>query len=210
VLYPVIVLLLAAGITILMLQKSYIPIEYVRNGIDDNAVISLFTLGGLIKYKYDVPIINFSEKGLTSRLIKRKGRKEKAESSEKKQFGLKEFIERYVYIVELKKHYEKTLSYLQKKLKTKEFDLDMDIGTNDPFNTAIFTGIAWSAAGILTSCLIDKRNEAKKKVRIKSNFVENNVKVDLYCIFSIKIVHIIVVIFKLLLGILKGKLFSKK
>lgn len=206
----VIFLLLAAGLAVLMLQNSYILIEYVRNGIDDNAVISLFTLGGLIKYKYDIPIIDFSGEGFTARLVKRKGKKEKAGSVEKKQFGLKEFIERYIYIVELKKHYGKTLAYLRKKLKTKRFELDMDIGTGDAFNTAIFTGLAWSAAGILTSCLIDKRNEAKKKVRIKSNFVENIVRVDLYCIFSIKIVHIIVVVFKLLAGVVRRRLFTKK
>lgn len=209
-LYPVILCLIAAGVILLLYQNAYILIEYVRKENDDNAVISLFTLGGILKLKYEVPFMDLTAGGIKTRLIKMKGRKEKAEEKEEEAFGVRQLIDRYRYLKEQGKHYSRVLKYIKSRLKLKEIKLDLLIGFEDAFLTGIVTGLAWSAAGIITSYISEKAAGAKKSVRIKSSYTANDFKVDLYCIFSIKIAHIIVVVFKLLFGWLKTLFAAKK
>jgi len=200
--------------TILLFAKIEIVLEYVKKGWDDHLVISFITFWGLLKYKYEIPLIDMESAGIKIRRIKKKGKKEKKVEEGKEKFNFSEILNR---IKSSKKFYDshkiiicKVKDYLKGRLILKEFKLDAVIGTGEAYYTGILNGIAWAVAGILTSYLSNNFKTLKKCVNIKSDFKEKKFDVDLFCIFSIKIVHIIVVGIKLLMNQLKGKSIKKR
>jgi hypothetical protein len=95
--------------------------------------------------------------------------------------------------------------YLQNKLLLLDFDLAADIGTGDAYYTGLLSGLAWTASGMLISYISNTFTTIKKKINIKTNFMENKFKVELYCILSVKLVYIIVVLIKIILHSIKKK-----
>jgi hypothetical protein len=207
-LYPVLIFLLAT-ITILLLQRANVLVEYVRSKNDDNAVISIFALGGLLKYKYEMPVFNMSSKGLKTKKLKKKGRKEKTVDSERQILGLEELRDRYRYLKDLRKSKAKIIRYVKRHLKTDQFDLYIRVGMEDAFYTALASGVLWALAGILLSYIEKGSDPSKKNIKIESNFVDKEFNVDLYCIFKTKIAHIIVVIIMIFMDNISDRIKEK-
>jgi len=189
---------------ILSLLKVKTVIEYLRNGYDDHFVVSFFTLKGLIKYKFEVPLINLENTGIKFQKVNKIGKKEKNVKKEKKQLG---FFDIYMTFIKGKEFYDehkviicKIREYLKSRLNLKQFNLNIEVGTGDSYYTGIISGILWAFCGILVSYLVNNFRTFKKVVNIKADFDQEKLNVDLYCIFSIRIVHIIIVALMLMLN----------
>lgn len=210
-LYPVFFILFALAVIIVLLNtRVKILFEYVRKQSDDNVTLSLFTFGGIIKYKYEVPVADLSFDGIRSRLMRKKGGKEAVLEEEKKILGIKELMERYEYFRILMKTYEGVTVYVKKRALLEQFELEITAGTGDAFSTGLTGGVLWSAAGMITALFENNFRVLKRKVIVNPDFLKKVFEVDLYCIFSLKLVHIIVVAFKILKRFLKAKYKKRK
>ncbi|RJR10472.1 DUF2953 domain-containing protein [Candidatus Parcubacteria bacterium] len=208
--YPVIFFaVFGAALIIFMNTRAKIVIEYLRNDKDDHIVLSAFALGGIINYKYEIPLIDLGLKGIKSRKVKKKGGKEKVESRENKMLGLNEIADRYKYLKDLYKSNKLLFKYLKKRALADKFELFFEVGTGDACSTGIISGTVWAFAGMIDSFFSNNFRIKRKKVRVNPNFVEKVFKVDLLCIFSIKVVHIIVVAFKILYKLIRDRLIRK-
>jgi hypothetical protein len=179
------------------LIKVNLVVEYNKNGYDDYFVLSFFTLRGIIKLKYEIPLLDIHKDGIKLNRIKKANKKEKVKKKEDKKFS---FIGMYESFKSMNDFYSinretvcKVKDYIKKKLIMREFKLDVVAGTGDSFYTGILGGALWAIAGILLSFLANNTKSFKRHLNIKSDFSEKKLNVDLYCIFTIKIVHIIVV-----------------
>ena len=91
------------------------------------------------------------------------------------------------------------------KPKIEMLNLDINIGVNDVCITSYLVGVIGSIISIIVSLF--SSNNKKINYRIQPIFNRNIVDVFLDCIISIKIVHIIYVIFKL---IKKGRIKNER
>jgi len=191
-------------ITMLVFSRIKIVFEYVRKGTDDDIILSIFYLKGIIKYKYEISLVDFYKNGFKLRTTSKKGKTEKKIDKEKVRLSYSE-IKKKIQDVKYKvDKFDILLNYLKSNLLVEEFSLDAYIGTGEAYYTGIVSGIAWSIAGLVTVLLEANFKVIKKHVEINSDFLKKRFELDLYCIFSLKIVHIIIMVLKY------GKLAVKK
>jgi len=193
----------------LLSLKINFAIEYTRKASDDNAVISVFILGGIIKIKYEIPFMEAEKEGLKLRRIKKKKRIDKDKKKRKGKINITEIkgkIDKTIRLYRNNKHLiKKTICYLKRKLIFKELKLNVQIGVGDAAGTAMIYAFAWTVAGIAFSYIYNNFKVEKHYINIKENFMEKMFNIDLYCIFTVKLVHIIIVALKLFLSIRKNQ-----
>jgi hypothetical protein len=100
---------------------------------------------------------------------------------------------------------KKIMNYLKCRICIEKLEFSAVIGTGNASYTAILTGIAWSVAGILVSILHSFTNVKDKRVEIKPDFTGKKFNLELYCIFKVRIVYIIVIGLMILKHLIKAK-----
>ena len=99
--------------------------------------------------------------------------------------------------------------YTKKKIKCESFCFRMNYGLGDAALTGISTGMLW---GVIYSLLgvLDRYFEfIKMDVNINPDFNDIKLQLEFDCIFKIKIVHIIIVIFIVLYTFIKSVITKK-
>lgn len=196
-LFFIITIILVLTVVIICLIKVNVVIEYNRQGVNDNFVLSFLALKGLIKYKYEIPKIDVNKKGVKFKRLKERGKKEKDTSKKKGKMGYRYLIKKIETFRNFQKKYnvllEKVYKYLRCRIKIRKIDINVVVGTDNAHHTAVLVGICWSAAGLLLSYIQNKLNLMEKTVNIKPDYMGKKFKVDLFCILSVRIGHIIVV-----------------
>lgn len=200
-LYVVVFFVLAVLAASLFLIRIKVAVEYVRSGEDDNIVISFYTMKGIFKYKYEIPLVDTGKKGVKFKLVKEKGPGEKVADESRKRLKPIELIEK---IAGFRGSYIKNKAlicdiedYLRSRLLLVEFNLNIREGTGNACHTGILCGVLWSLAGILTSYLSKSVRVMRKCVTIQPCFNSRVFTVDFLCIFHARLVHIIVVLMKI-------------
>ncbi len=192
-LYPVffigILLILFIGFAF---TKARLLLEYGFDGKSGKLVLTFILLRGLVKYRYIV----------TDREKKGEGEK-RAEMAD----VYVRFKQSYRQFYETGKSIK---DYLEKKLLVEDLRIDMTLGTGDACHTGILSGMAWAATGILVSFVSNTFETGKLHCNIKPDFSKPVFKVDFDCIFSLKVVHIIVVSVKFLFHYIKNRRKHKR
>jgi len=186
---------LLAIMVLIFFTRLNIVVEYNKDGREDNFVLSFFVYGGIIKYKYEIPKMGIRGKGL---LFKSKLEKGKTDKEEKKRFiRFSGIIDKIEEIKRLYRKNEEIISdvkkYLKCKIKIQKLNLSIFAGTGNAMYSGILSGLLWTGAGILYSFLKGIADMEDCKIEIKPDFVGKKLKIDLYCIFKVRIVHIIVI-----------------
>jgi len=210
-LYLVIFLIIILAVALLLiLTNGYVVFELKKDEKLDNLAISIFSFGQILKYKYEVPLIDFENGGIKSLLSTKRGKKEEITKEEEKFLGIGEIVRRYKYFKESNSSNLAMLKYLWNRAKLRELYLDLSIGTDDAALTGITGGAVWAVIGIIDSYLSNRFRSYKKHIDVKTNFNNKELKVDFYCIFAIRFVHIIRVGIRHLYNHIKDKYKSKR
>lgn len=177
---------LAAAVFLLPVR---ITLDYILKNKDDRLQVVLSTLHGLITYRYSL-----SEKW-----------EERKQKPPPEQTLLDAVIDKIDNLKETFGLIVKIRCYLRKNILLRQFKLDVAVGAGDAFYTGILTGMAWAAAGSLTSYIATSFKTLGKCVTVVPDFSETKFEVELHCIFTIKLVHIIVVGFRILRNRMKKR-----
>lgn len=78
-------------------------------------------------------------------------------------------------------------------------------GTGNAFNTAILYGMIWNLFGILQAVILNKFIVRNKDIKIETDFSKKIWNLNFSCIFSIKIVNIILMCKEILIYYLKNR-----
>lgn len=198
----------------LVTLRINILIEYLRNGNDDHFIISLFILNEMLKLKYEIPFIEIEKNGIKFVKFKKKNKKEKDIKKEEEKINFNKIYENYLlfksYYMKNKDLINKIKKYLKKSLVLKELDISIEFGTGNACYTGVLSGNIWAALGIITSFISTNIKVLKQRVIVKPDFANEKLKIDLYCIFVVKFVHIIVVGVIVIKEILYKKVSLKK
>lgn len=200
-LYLVVFLVLSGIGAVLFFLEIKCVIEYMRNDIDDNIVISFFTMKGIFKYKYEIPLVELGQTGVKFKLVKESGKKDKIVASKHERLKVTEIHDKYITVRDYYLANRKLICELRDYIKTRivlaEFNMKITEGTENACHTGIICGFLWSAAGLLSTLLANTFKTFKKCINIKPNYNKKEFTVDIFCIFHIKLVHIIVMVTKI-------------
>jgi hypothetical protein len=93
----------------------------------------------------------------------------------------------------------------RRSLIIKDFKLHVKEGTGDACSTALLYGLVWSAVGIIENIIFGQYKIKNKEIKVEADFNGKYIKVNLDCIFSLKIVNIISVMKVIALLYLKNR-----
>jgi len=207
--YLVIFLVMASIIAVLIFLEIKSVIEYIRNDNDDYIVISFYTMKGIFKYKYEIPLVDLGLTGIKFKLVREVGKKERVVSTRKEKLKVTEIFDKYTTVRDYYKSNQKLICDLRDYIKTRivlsQFNLEITEGTENASHTGIICGFLWAASGLLSTALTNTFKTFKKCVTIKPNYNKKEFTVDIFCIFHVKLVHIIVMVTKIYLNGLKEK-----
>ncbi|MCR4435552.1 MAG: DUF2953 domain-containing protein [Clostridiales bacterium] len=198
------ILFLTAMAVLLYMIELNIILEYAFGGANDHATVTLSAFGGALRYKRELGPEGFKKKR------KRTEKDVEKEKRDKEDEELREVIDKYRHFKIIYRSFEVISVYLRKKLRVSELRLNIVVGSEDAFYTGFLSGIAWSLAGAVVSFISNNFRTQKSNLNVRSEYMGKKLELDIYCIFIIKSVYIIVVGFKYLLSRWKEKKLSKR
>jgi hypothetical protein len=189
---------------ITVVTTTIIFVEYNRQDWDDFLTLKLKAVWGILRYEFVIPLMEFDKMGIQFRKVKDKTLASGKREDEKVDVKIMDIIKKFNYFRESYNRNSvmicKIKDYLKGRLKLDNYKLEAEIGTGDAFYTALANGLAWTAAGIISSYFLNNFKSGDKHIRIISNFDEKKFDLVFTCIFRTRFVHIIIVIFMLLAG----------
>jgi len=193
--------------------KINISIKFCRTSETYQFAITVSLLKGLLKitfpfttkdHRFCKVIVKFLRKFKIVRVEKEQKKKEDTFSFSKLKSTTEIIHEQYAMF---KQVFSKVRNYLKRRLVCNQLTFYLDFGLGDAALTGISSGIVWGTvynmvAIINSSCILKKTD-----INIHPDFNESKANIDLCCIFTFRIVHIIIIFgiflfsyFKLLLN----------
>lgn len=200
-LYLVVFFIFLAIYTVLYWVDLKATVDYIRNEQDEWIVISFYTLDGFFRYKYEIPLVETDKDKVKFKLVKGQSREMRTGTAKKEKLMpldiYRKFISARSYLADHKGLFEDIRSYLNKKDIHVEMSIKLKQGTGNAAQTGFVCGLLWAAAGILITYFSRYFKAFKKRITITPCFDKTIFEVDAYCIFHVKLVHIIVVLIKI-------------
>ncbi|SEM38324.1 Protein of unknown function [Mesobacillus persicus] len=184
-------------IILVIFTKVKIHIDFFHGNQNDNLTVTLKAWGGIIKYKKEIPMIKIDEDS-PSIVIKEKtktGPDEKTQQQGEKQFekedlantlnDTKQLID---HVVGLHTHIRKLLS----KVIVRKFEWHTGVGIGDAAATGVICGGVWAAKGSLVGLISNlMKLRVKPVLTVTPFFQQFTTKIQLKCIFQIRVGHAI-------------------
>jgi hypothetical protein len=208
-LYLVIVLL-TVFLLILSLSRIGLRLRYRRKGRDDEFAVELFLWGGLLVYRFEIPFIKIKKPGLRTkapgagRLIRRvlrpafkiraqlEGKDGRPVIEEKKKIRLPgpgRIMAVLIKQIGLYRRYKPALYYLLGRTSLRRLDWHTEIGTGEPAQTGVLTGVLWGIKGSLLSyfyALLAPGGE-QPRLTIRPSFERACFNVSIDCILEFRL-----------------------
>jgi hypothetical protein len=197
---------------LILLSKLRIILVYIRKGKDDKVSIKLTFLGGLFALKFDISTANVIQQGLRNILLN------KREKKPEKKVGIKELYDLYKQIKRGIEEYSNIISKIRNymldnnRIMIEKISLDITIGLKDASITGIVSGIIQALTGLLDSFISNNFIVLDKNYSVRSDYMgeARNLKINLLCIISTRIVHIIMVGFILVITEIKKEILDRR
>ena len=213
-LYLVIFFILLVLYTVLFWVEIKATLDYIRNKQDEWILISFYTRDGLFRYKYEIPLVIKDQDKVKFKLVKGQSREMRLGTKKNGKLMPMDIYKKYIsvrtYLEDHKSLFEDIRKYLNKRDIHAEMKIKLKQGTGDAAQTGMICGLLWAAAGVLITHLSRHLKTFKKDIIITPCFDKIIFEVDAYCIFHVKLVHIIVVLSKIYLKKYLIKLKTKK
>lgn len=206
--YFIIALLVISLILLLLfLTRVRINFRYARIGRNDELVIKVCLLKGILCYRFKLPFVKIEKKrnGLVMKvralLEGKRGRELKKEEEEMHLPELGTLMRMFSNFLNLLIMYLPIIRCLLEKTQIRKLSWRTEIGAGDPFYTGIAAGAAWSLKGALLSAFYRQLSSGAvmPEVAVRPNFVNSCFNTAFECIFEIRIGHIMLTGIKALL-----------
>ncbi|NMB33795.1 MAG: DUF2953 domain-containing protein [Clostridium sp.] len=180
-LYTYIIVLAVFLLVAILFKKVDVIFEYNQSGYSYSLCFS--TLWGIILYRYIYPKDWVTEG-------------KRSEKHSNLLGGIKGARDTFEII-------RRTARYLRYRLKIKKVDFNIVFGTGDSSSTAIFVGVAWAGVSIILSSLYHFVGIERKCISIKPDFQKKKLNIRLYCILTVRVAHIIIMVLMFFIGRIK-------
>lgn len=198
--YIIIILLILLTIAILIINITTVIKADIRNQ-HSNFSLSFSVLNGFIKYTYKIPFIDLSMNGESVFLKIRSVREKKTitnnNQQKKTRLSYKELRDKVRQIKRYLNKYKDTLKYINKKLIIKELIWKSKIGVEDAAVTAVLHGTLNAIKNTIVMWMLQKQKKQNSKIVVNADFNKSVIETSFSCIISLKLVHIIIVTYKI-------------
>ncbi len=169
-----------------MCCKLTIGVSFLMDNLACTVYITIYFLGDKIKKKIAV----YPRDKKKTKKIDKKPPKNKKDFKKltKSIWGIAEILEDF-----------------KKRIILKEFRFYLKEGMGNAFNTAILYGVIWNLFGILQAVILSHFIVKDKEIKIETDFREKIWNLNFSCIFSVKIVNIILMCKEVLIYYLKNR-----
>lgn len=196
-------ILLIIGLTASLFIRIRFEVTYTRRSENDHLKVLMSVLGGLIRYRTEVPIMDLDSHFLKP-ILKMEADIENVASDAIEDKGL--VVKMPVvtmlqnlpaYLIQgltLLNKYKRALKRLLKTIRCHDLVWRTEIGLQDPANTGVATGMVWAAKGFLFRMF---RSNVGKMLNpptfsVIPSFNCPCLRLDFNCIFDMRIGHIII------------------
>lgn len=191
-----------------------VALDYIRNEQGEWVVLSFYTRDGFFRYRYEIPLVKTEKDKIKFKLVKGQSREMRTGEEKKEKLMpldiYRKFVSARTYLKDHGGLFEDIRKYLNKKDIHVELSIKIRQGTGDAAQTGVLCGLIWAAAGILTAWLTRYLKILRKEIFITPCFDKSIFDVDAYCIFHVRLVHIIVVLIKIYYSKYVIKMKAKK
>lgn len=198
---------------LLLSSRLRVTLIYTRKGKDDKISLRLAFLGGIFALKFDISTSGAIQQGIKNAALAGKRQKKPG-----KKTGIKELFELYNQIKRGIEEYGNITGTIRKYLLDNNrtvieiINLDIAIGLGDASVTGIVSGIIHIFIGIFDSYILNNFTVSERNYYIKPDFTGEaiNLEINLLCIISTRIVHIIMVGFILAITGIKKEIIDRR
>lgn len=187
----IIVLILLILISILKLN---ININYLHDKDNDDLKIKVSTLFGLIKFRFEVPLIAI-DKESPSIVIEEESHSSLGDSEKKDKVTPNEIargIEKAKDFLEHIVGFHKIVKKFLKKVKVHQFSWTSVLGIGDAAHTAVLTGVVWGLKGTIVGIISNyMRLNTAPVINVQPHFQLVTSHTELTCMFSFRVGHAI-------------------
>ena len=177
----------------------YITIKINRKNDNDNIAIGLIIFR-IIRLDYEIPFMDIiSSKGQVGIEINKKIEEQSSKKDiikDKEFLKLDDIIRIYKEIKKNKEFYQAVSYYILDKIEIKKINWSTRIGTDDAAITAIISGFFWFVESSILSILFRNKYINDYYINVFPEFRQSVFEIDVYCIFKLKLVYIIIAGYK--------------
>lgn len=189
------VTVLIALAILLYIMPVTVGMALKRAGEKDKITIEVRTLYGLIQFKSEIPFLELIFKNgkpaLKYRVEVTDRKRRRLFAQLTKLFSLDEGGKLFE-IIKMKRHrLLAALKYLAGKTAVRKFSLRFTLGTGDAAETGILYGVAWIVIGNIMTLTRSYLNIKEPRITVVPVFNQVQLSIDLSCIISMRLGHII-------------------
>lgn len=196
-----------------LLSRIRFYIEYKRRGEDDIIVITVEYLK--LKKQFEISLVDIAmyDEELGFKFVSNIFRK-KEKNDDEGFIDLKTIIRKIKRIRRFYKLYKNIfddiLNFFNKKIQYEDIDIKLEEGTGNPSHTAIIAGILYSIVYSIYGWVSFGKTIKKHSINIIPDFKKQIFKINISCIFKIRIGNIIYVGTRILLLLVVHSLKKRK
>ncbi len=200
------VLVAAGALLIIAMQPIRVEVEYWREGSDDRLLLLLKGPFGLVFQRTEIPVLDFSftSAGPAISFVQESQdaihggqRKNKTKVLIKEIRKMRKVWRKLRRTIEA---YKPAIDYMLDHVFLEALTWETKLGTSDAAVTGVLTGMAWSVKGTVVTALQSRFPvfSEKASIAVSPAYYRSYFSTFFHCIFSIRLVHVINVQFKLL------------
>lgn len=187
----------------IMFVRVRFEVEYRRKGRDDHLRVEMTSLGGLVRYSTEVPVVDLDRHFLEP-VLKMEADIESVVSHPVEDKGLIVRIPVAVILSKLPVYMKQGMAYLnryrsalRKLLRSIRFHhlkWSAEIGLGDPAYTGIATGLLWGINGVAYRIFVSNAGKIEQPpvFSVRPCFNGTCLRLEFHCIFDMRIGHIII------------------
>ncbi|ADG82481.1 DUF2953 domain-containing protein [Thermincola potens] len=204
-------------ILLAVLSRIKFHIEYHRNQQDDRFLVNIALVRGLLNFKTEFTSLELKKKFWRMNLelqseVEAEMGKASAGLDQKTEAPITYQNVRLGYnilraLMELVGKYKEVFLRIVRLIRVLELNWKTQIGMGDAAATGVITGVVWGIKGVVVQTIYRYAGsvQATADIKVWPDFSKKSIKTDLRCIFDIRIGHIIIAGFKLLIiGLRRG------
>lgn len=200
ILWIFIVLLVLFLLIIITKIKVKIRYQHVRD--NDELIIKLSAWFGLIRYTFDIPVINVDMDSAAVEVQANKGTSDQTKKEDKKEFSSEDLVHTFNTMKKIIQHivgFHKIIRHFLKKVQVKQFEWNSRIGIGDAAHTGTLVGTCWAIKGSVIGLLTTTLNfRVMPLINITPDFQEQRAETAILCILRFRIGQAIMTGIKLL------------
>ncbi|GAB6087816.1 DUF2953 domain-containing protein [Alkaliphilus crotonatoxidans] len=200
---------LTALLVIIVFSNLKIEIIALKEDQREELAFVVYALHDLVKYRFELPFVEllqnksvFNSLNINSDI--KLGQQQVVQGQKKDDVTYGELKKLYHNGSRLYKKYRTSIGYIHRHIVVKKIHWSTVVGLNDAAVTAILTGILWMIKSNILSLLNQKYATNDMKINVAPYYGGYLFQTSLNCIITLKVGHIIIAGFKMIIKKLKG------